>query len=83
MLYPKGPKRLSAKKLNYVRISINLIVVHYILANPKAKITINNNSQFTSLNKSGSNEKYPFHLLVGPYKYSLLRMLINVFDFML
>ena len=49
------PKGLSAKKLNYVRISIHLRVVHYILANPKAKMTINNNSQFYPLS---GNDRY-------------------------
>lgn len=46
MLYPKADQQ---KSLINVRISIDLRVVHYILANPKAKMTINNNSQFTSL----------------------------------
>ena len=49
MLYHFVILLLSAKKLNHVRVSIDHRLVHYILANPKAKMTINNNSQFTSL----------------------------------
>ena len=49
MLYHFVIFLLSAKKLNHVRVSIDHRLVHYILANPKAKMTINNNSQFTSL----------------------------------
>ena len=52
MLYHFVILLLSAKKLNHVRVSIDHRLVHYILANPKAKITINNNSQFTSLTQT-------------------------------
>ena len=57
MLYHFVILLLSAKKLNHVRVSIDHRLVHYILANPKAKMTVNNNSQFTSLLRNGSWSK--------------------------
>ena len=69
MLYHFVILLLSAKKLNHVRVSIDHRLVHYILANPKAKMTINNNSQFTSLRVMSG--KYKFNQGGIKFKYLL------------
>ena len=63
------PKVISAKKLNCVRISINLRAVHYFYENLLAKMTINNNSQFSSLSLRETLHKIS-KIINGTYRAS-------------